>query len=128
LKIHCHRLEEMEYLMVHSGGRGKPISYELLYDGQVSPEGRHLTGLIDPLTLVQGDEKLGQVDQKSGQTIKKAVPSQPQVTPKSGVGQTGQSQSTQGLEGELVELAEKTHIRGGKKHSSPRPATVAAQA
>jgi hypothetical protein len=123
----------MEYLVVHSGGRGKPISYELLYDG-ASGEGKHLTGLIDPMLLVQGAEKLGGVDQKSGngsdksgQKIKKSVPSQPQVAPKSGGGQTGQSQMQQGPEGELVELAGKTHIRAGKKQSSSRPETVAVQ-
>ncbi len=34
LKIHCQRLEDMEYLLIHQGGRGQPLRYQLLYDGQ----------------------------------------------------------------------------------------------
>ena len=46
LKIHCTRLTEMEYLLIHGGGRGHHLQYELLYDG--GDDGRHLCGLIDP--------------------------------------------------------------------------------
>jgi DNA primase catalytic core len=46
LKIHCTRLTEMEYLLIHGGGRGHHLQYELLYDG--GDGGRHLCGLIDP--------------------------------------------------------------------------------
>ena len=31
IKVHCHRLEEMEYLLIHRGGRGQSFDYELLY-------------------------------------------------------------------------------------------------
>jgi DNA primase catalytic core len=33
LKIHLHRLEELEYLAVHSGGRGQSYVYELNWSG-----------------------------------------------------------------------------------------------
>ena len=33
LKKHLHRLEELEYLLVHRGGRGQSFVYELLFDG-----------------------------------------------------------------------------------------------
>jgi len=46
LKIHCHRLEDMEYLLVHQGGRGNPIRYELLYDGNGQSGDSFLNGLI----------------------------------------------------------------------------------
>jgi hypothetical protein len=46
LKIHLARLTELEYLLVHRGGRGQCFEYELLYDGQDDPQ-RHLSGLID---------------------------------------------------------------------------------
>ena len=32
LKVHLHRLEELEYLLVHRGGRGQSFVYELLFD------------------------------------------------------------------------------------------------
>jgi DNA primase len=46
LKIHLARLTELEYLLVHRGGRGQCFEYELLYDGQDEAQ-RHLSGLID---------------------------------------------------------------------------------
>jgi DNA primase len=47
LKIHMHRLEEMEYVVAHRGGRGQSFSYELLYDGAGSDGRAFLAGLID---------------------------------------------------------------------------------
>ncbi|UWS29790.1 CHC2 zinc finger domain-containing protein [Erwinia pyrifoliae] len=46
LKVHCLRLAEMEYLLVHGGSRGHLLQYELLWDG--SGDGAHLCGLIGP--------------------------------------------------------------------------------
>lgn len=46
LKIHLARLVELEYLLVHRGGRGQSFEYELLYDGRSDAQ-RHLSGLID---------------------------------------------------------------------------------
>ena len=33
VKMHMHKLEELEYVLVHRGGRGQSFVYELLYDG-----------------------------------------------------------------------------------------------
>ncbi len=30
--MHLHRLEELEYLLVHRGGRGQSFVYELLFE------------------------------------------------------------------------------------------------
>ncbi len=46
LKVHIKRLEEMEYLLVHRGGRGQSFDYELLYDAREASDA-HLMGLID---------------------------------------------------------------------------------
>jgi len=75
LKIHCGRLEDMEYLLIERGGRGKLIEYELLYDGELNT-GRHLMGLIDIETLKKNYEY---GVQKSGQKVQKIAPSQGQV-------------------------------------------------
>ncbi len=32
--MHLHRLEELEYLLVHRGGRGQSFVYELLFERQ----------------------------------------------------------------------------------------------
>ena len=54
LKIHLKRLEDLEYLLVHRGGRGQSFVYELLYEtrGEAEGEGtgageRFLARLID---------------------------------------------------------------------------------
>ena len=82
LKIHCHRLEELEHLLVHGGGRGKTIRYELLYDGGLDKDTPHLMGLIDVGHLKQTYDA-----QKSGQNPKKPASSQPQVSAKLGASQ-----------------------------------------
>ncbi|MFZ1903907.1 MAG: toprim domain-containing protein [Steroidobacteraceae bacterium] len=47
LKIHLARLVELEYLLVHRGGRGQSFEYELLFDGAASAATPHVSGLID---------------------------------------------------------------------------------
>jgi hypothetical protein len=54
LKIHLARLVELEYLLVHRGGRGQSFEYELLYSGPsdgADNAGPHLSGLIDVESL-----------------------------------------------------------------------------
>jgi DNA primase catalytic core len=51
LRIHLVRLVEMEYLLVHRGGRGQSFVYELLYDGNTEEAVPHLSGLIDSKAL-----------------------------------------------------------------------------
>jgi len=55
LQVHCARLVDMEYLLIHGGSRGHSLRYELLWDGG-EPEAdaeqrRHLCGLVDPAEL-----------------------------------------------------------------------------
>jgi DNA primase len=47
LKIHLARLTELEYLLIHRGGRGQSFEYELLFDGAAQGHAAHVSGLID---------------------------------------------------------------------------------
>jgi DNA primase len=47
LKVHLHRLEELEYLLVHRGGRGQSFVYELVFENTGQDGKPHLPGLID---------------------------------------------------------------------------------
>jgi hypothetical protein len=47
LKIHLARLTELEYLLVHRGGRGQSFEYELLFDGVADNVAPHVSGLIE---------------------------------------------------------------------------------
>lgn len=79
LKVHLHRLEELEYLLVHRGGRGQSFVYELLYDGDAEQPAPHLSGLIDVAELKRRyDEK------PSGQNSHRSVTGRPQVGAVSG--------------------------------------------
>jgi DNA primase catalytic core len=55
LKVHMARLVELEYLLIHRGGRGQSFVYELLYQGEGKDGSRFLPGLIDPHTLGEYD-------------------------------------------------------------------------
>ena len=75
LKVHLKRLEEMEYLLVHRGERGKSFVYELLYEARADDGQRFLARLIDV-------DKLRH--QRSGENGDMSAQSRPQVGAKSG--------------------------------------------
>jgi DNA primase catalytic core len=47
LKTHLHRLEELEYLLIHRGGRGQSMVYELVFTRPADGGKPVLGGLID---------------------------------------------------------------------------------
>jgi DNA primase catalytic core len=51
VKMHMHKLEELEYVLVHRGGRGQSFVYELLYDGRGQDGQPFLMGLVDVESL-----------------------------------------------------------------------------
>lgn len=105
LKVHCARLAEMEYLLVHGGSRGHHLQYELLFDGGDS--GRHLCGLIDAAEL---DRAHGYDGRKLGEDKRKLPPSLGQVGPKLGAGWSEQVRAGIGMEADLRDIAQKTPI------------------
>jgi DNA primase catalytic core len=69
LKRHLHRLEELEYLVVHQGGRGQSMVYELVFERQEDSARPALPGLIEiaKLSGCEYDEKKSGLEgQKSG--------------------------------------------------------------
>ncbi len=48
LKIHMKRLEELEYLLAHQGGRGQLYVYELVWHGEGEDGERFVPGVVDP--------------------------------------------------------------------------------
>lgn len=118
LKIHCSRLTDMEYLLVHRGGRGQSLVYELLYDGDPDSDGNHLMGLIDPEKLQYDDTMLGATAQKTG-------PSQAQVSPKLGGRLGAETLGIQGKSGNSSIVAEKSTVALEKLPTSYRRDSVA---
>jgi DNA primase catalytic core len=80
VKKHMTRLQELEYLLIHRGGRGQSFVYELLYDGELN-DNKHLMGLIDI-------EKLKYDKKKEPPKSDKEPSSRPQVAAKAPSGST----------------------------------------
>lgn len=106
LKLHLHRLEEMEYLLIHRGGRGTSFLYELLYQGQEGGE-HFLPGLIDPGSF-------GYDDDRSGVEGTKSVSGRSQVGTVSGVEPTDDNAGKQATS---VHLAGKSRKRSSTDRS-----------
>jgi post-segregation antitoxin (ccd killing protein) len=69
LRVHLRRLEELEYLLVHRGGRGQSFVYELLFERQDDGGKPTLPGLIEIEKLCGYDAKnAGQNGQFAGAT------------------------------------------------------------
>jgi hypothetical protein len=88
LKRHLHRLEELEYLIVHRGGRGQSMVYELFFESQGASRQPFLPGLIDP----EAAKNDGYDKKKSGVKGEKSGPSLAQVRGVSGGG-TGEERA-----------------------------------
>jgi len=80
LKRHLHRLEELEYLLVHHGGRGQSFVYELAFERQDDSGKPVLPGLIEIEKLAS----YGYDAKKSGLEGEKSGSSLPQVRGVSG--------------------------------------------
>ena len=106
LKIHLHRLEEMEYLLIHRGGRGQSFVYELLFT-RPSDGGRPvLGGLIDMDVL----SKHAYDEKKSGLEAERSGSSRPQVGGVSGSVKTVPPPISIGLPDDAeFEIAENTY-------------------
>ena len=86
LKVHLGRLVELEYVLVHRGGRGQSFAYELLYQGEGEAGEPFLMGLIDVASLRYDGQRSGQNEGRSGQNAKRSAPGQGAVSPRSGGG------------------------------------------
>ncbi|MGD9170054.1 MAG: CHC2 zinc finger domain-containing protein [Candidatus Thiodiazotropha sp.] len=121
LKVHLRRLEELEYLLIHRGGRGQSIVYELLYDGELD-DNKHLMGLIDV-------EKLGYDAKKSGAKANRSGSSRPQVGAKSPPGRGTQKGDNPSSDNDLDENGKESeqngYIRRKNKTASYRNSTPA---
>lgn len=125
LKVHCMRLSEMEYLLLHGGSRGHLLQYELLWDGGSGDE-NHLCGLLDMDEQVGSKRKLDSEKSKLDSEESKLLPSCPQVGVKLGEEKAASTQAEQGLVTEVVGVVPNAVIRAKKKPAvSPSPSLPA---
>jgi DNA primase len=65
LKVHLRRLEELEYLLAHRGGRGQSFVYELVFESNGGDSKPVFPGLIDVAKLMYDEKKAGLKDEKA---------------------------------------------------------------
>ncbi|MGC2358003.1 MAG: CHC2 zinc finger domain-containing protein [Candidatus Acidiferrum sp.] len=113
LKRHLHRLEELEYLLVHHGGRGQSLVYELVFEGQGDSGKPVLPGLIEieKLTGYGYDAK------KSGLEGEKSGSSLPQVWGVSGGGAGEESPALARWNGDFRRNLEKITVPAVKQNA-----------
>jgi DNA primase catalytic core len=118
LKTHLRRLEELEYLLVHHGGRGQSFVYELLFERQGDSGKPMLPGLIEieKLTGYSYDTK------KSGQNGQWSGSSRPQVGGMSGGGRGEESPVLARRNGDFRRNQEKSTTRDPRENRIVRVA------
>jgi DNA primase catalytic core len=84
LKVHLKRLEELEYLIPHAGGRGRSYVYELAYAGEGAAGDPFVMGLIDTDSLRKKGEPRAYDPNKPGVNGNLSGASRPQVAGVSG--------------------------------------------
>lgn len=102
LKVHLQRLEALEYLLIHQGGRGRQRVYELLYNSEGKDGSSFLMGLVDTDQLKKADQT--EVVSGSGRY---------QVGPKSAAGRSSRSGEKKREDSELGE----TRVSGEESSS-----------
>ena len=121
LKVHLKRLEELEYLLPHLGGRGRAYVYELAYNSEGADGESFMMGLIDVESLRQ---RQGYDGKKSGQTPNKAGPSRPQVGGVSGGSRGTKTRASSRKTDELEPNGQKSTYRGVKNGNSSYPHVI----
>jgi hypothetical protein len=115
LKVHLGRLAEMEYLLVHRGGRGQSFAYELLYQGEGEEGAPFVMGLIDV-------ERLRYDGNRSGENGARSGVGQPRVSPRSGggpgAGNGGSARHNNHLAENAPAEAENALLRPTRGHAS----------
>jgi hypothetical protein len=92
LKVHLARLVELEYVAARRDPEHlQGLVYELMFDGHVTAERPHLSGLLDveKLRAVHGYDA-----NRSGQNSERSGCGQPPVSPQSGGGQASENEKS----------------------------------
>jgi len=111
VKKHISRLQDMEYLLVHRGGRGQSFVYELLYQGEGEQGNNFMLGL-------KNMENYSYDKQKNPQKHKLNPSNTPRISPKNpqsnGKKNTLKPNNTNGLEQINGKIPKNAHLASKK--------------
>jgi DNA primase len=109
-----HRLEEMEYVLIHRGKRGQSFEYELLYCGEGEQSESFLMGLIDTTTLKKSMPSTSYDQKKEPLNTKKERLGSPQVAvkePLSSIDEIAKNTEENSVKGNLSTKAMENALR-----------------
>ena len=130
LKLHLHRLVEMEYILIYPGGRSGAFLYELLYEGQGKEGDPFVLGLLDVERLGReyasnrsGSEsdRSGSESDRSGSESNRSAPGRPLVGGQSGGGREEKTTAAQGRSPEKSQSLPKTAHQVPPPKPAPYP-------
>jgi len=98
VKTHMKKLEQLEYVLVHRGGRGQSFVYELLYHGEGQQGDSFLMGLKEIDQLKPDPHKPSYDEKKEHSKTNKEPSSSPQSALKEHGCRITQNQTSKGLE------------------------------
>jgi len=104
LRLHLGRLVDLEYVLVHQGGRGRSFLYELVYEETAEAPDRFLPGLIDVAKLREATATgnlAGSGDHLAGAKPDPAGPTRPQRAPDAGGPRSEQTADSPSNDGPL---------------------------
>lgn len=129
LRLHLGRLIDLEYVVVHRGGRGQTFVYELVYDGGGEDGRPFLPKLIDVEALASHGQRpnlSGSEPHLSGSVENRSGSNRPQIGPKSGGSRVADSFVNPSSNGRKRKGAGKPVENGTFDPQEKLPPTVAA--
>jgi hypothetical protein len=119
IKTHMKKLEALEYVLVHRGGRGQSFVYELMYHGEGQKGDTFLMGLTD-VGHLKNHLNQGYDEKKEHKKTEKEPPSSIQVAPKEQGGRLAETPINIASNGEIEGKAEKSTVPPKKIAASHR--------
>ncbi|MDQ6838991.1 MAG: DNA primase, partial [Actinomycetota bacterium] len=97
VRTHLGRLVDLEYVLVHRGGRGQSFVYELLWDGAGADGRPHLGGLVDVTTLADRAGPAATTGEFEGRNADVEGPVSPQRGPVEGASRSARNGTGAGV-------------------------------
>jgi DNA primase catalytic core len=98
VKRHLAKLVDLEYVLIHRGGRGQSFVYELLYAGEGVDGGKFVLGLIDAGTLYDNNRDR-QNENRDHEKADRDLSGTAQVRPEYGPGTAGEKPTPPNTDG-----------------------------
>ena len=97
VKRHLHKLEELEYLIIHRGERGQSFVYELYFERPTDPRQLFLPGLSEIGSVIRESRSCDYDEKRNGSNAELDGPGMPQVRAVFGGGMSAPEPITAGL-------------------------------